>query len=437
MKSVIPVDEVRRGMFVVELDRPWLETPFLMQGFLVETDDQIVTLQQCCQRVTIDRTRSLGAHFANRPHEKDAPLKSAPFERLNEVDEAGTGDFTQICRMLREQSVCRRFPQPPQWRGKDNQTRLEAELLYSAPIVEDVKKTLKSIRDAIGSDLGADLKQVGGLVSEMAQAVERNPDAMIWLTRLKSTDQYSYDHAVDVSVHAMVLGRFLGLPGESVEILGLAGLMQDVGKVDIPAEILSKPGELTDEEYAQVQCHVASSLEILVGQPGFSTAALDIVASHHERLDGSGYPRRLKGEKISLLSELAGLIDSYCAMTRQRSYHAAISSQKALEDLIRLRGKKFREPVVDQFVQCIGLYPIGTLVELNSGEVAVVIQQNLIRRLKPRVLVVLGPDKTIERNPRTVDLVMEPTFGTGELYRIVHSLPTDAYGIKPGDYYLE
>jgi len=436
VKAVISAQEVRRGMFVIDLDRPWLETPFPLQGFVVESDEQIATLQRYCTTVTIDRSHSLGPHYAGRPEEQDEPRRGLPTLVFQQVEEAAADDFPAICRMLRLEPQSRRYAQEPPVRSFDSQSRLEPELLYSAPIVEDVKKTLRSIREAVGSDLKADLKQVGGLVGEMARGVERNPDAMIWLARLKSADQYSYDHAVDVSVHLMVFGRFLGLPPKTVEMLGLAGLMQDVGKVDIPTEILNNPEALSDDEYALVQSHVASSLEILIGQPGFSVEVLDIVASHHERADGSGYPRRLKGEKLSLHAELAGLIDSYCAMTRQRSYQAAISSQKALEDLIRMRGSKFREPVVDQFIQCIGLYPIGTLVELNSGEVAVVIQQNQVRRLKPRVMIVLGPDKTVERRPRTVDLMMEPTFGTGQPYAIVHSLPTDAYGINPAEYYL-
>lgn len=423
-------------MFVVDLDRPWLETPFPLQGFLVETDEQIATLQRFCINVTIDRSHSVGNQFAPRPHEKDEPLRGLPAPLFQQADDASADDFSAICRQLRIEPESRRYARQPTVRGFDNQSRLEPELLYSAPIVDDVKKTLRSIRESIGSDVGADFTHVGALVGEMARGVERNADAMIWLARLKSADQYSYDHAVDVSVHLMVFARFLGLPQKTMELLGLTGLMQDVGKVDIPADILNKPDALTDDEYLQVQSHVASSLEILIGQPGFSVEALDIIASHHERFDGSGYPRRLQGEKLGLAAEISGLVDTYCAMIRQRSYQPAVSSQRALEDLIRTRGKRFREPVVDQFIQCIGLYPIGSLVELNSGEVAVVIQQNHVRRLKPRVLVVLAPDKSVERRPRTLDLVMEPTIGTGEPYSIVRSLPADAFGIDPAEYYL-
>ncbi len=434
--EIIPVRDVRRGMFVADLDRPWVETPFPLQGFLVEDDAQIATLQEYCFAVTIDRSRSVGLHHAGRLAAADPEPRRGPAPAFLRADEAAPDDFPAICRMLRLEPQSRRYADLPPIGSSDNQSRLEPELLYSAPIVDDVKKTLRSIRDSIESEGSADLQMVGNLVGEMAQGVERNPDAMIWLARLRSADQYSYDHAVDVSVHLMVLGRFLGLPARAVETLGLAGLMQDVGKVNLPAEILSKPDTLSEDEYALVQSHVASSLEILVGQAGFSVDVLDIVASHHERLDGSGYPRRLKGEKLGLHAELAGLIDSYCAMTRQRHFQPAVSSQKALEALIGMRGKKFRAPVVDQFIQCIGLYPIGTLVELNSGEVAVVIQQNQVRRLKPRVMIVLGPDKSVERRPRTVDLIMDPAFGTGQAYRIVKSLPNDAYGLNPAEYYL-
>jgi HD-GYP domain-containing protein (c-di-GMP phosphodiesterase class II) len=221
-----------------------------------------------------------------------------------------------------------------------------------------------------------------------------------------------------------------------VELLGLVGMMQDVGKVHIPDGILSKTEALTEEELALVQSHVVSSMQMLMDSPRFSVEALTTIASHHERYDGSGYPRRIEGSNIGLNAELAGLIDTYCAMTRQRAYSPAVSSQRALEQLIAMRDTKFRAPIVDQLIQCVGLYPIGTLVELNSGEVAVVIQQNQVRRLKPRVMIVLAPDKSPERRPRTVDLMMDPASPDGSPYKILRALPVDAYGIDPGEYYI-
>ena len=420
-KTTLPTPDLKIGMFVSDLDRPWIETPFLLQGFLIETDAEIATLQQYCRSVTVDRSRSVGEAYSARSNSKDV-RPPPPKPAAQRLSEAPPNDFVAICRQLRREPVSRRYATEPPLDPNTRQSRLEAELLYSAPIIDDLKKTLGSVHDAIAKLQSASINEVGAQVAELARGVERNPDAMIWLARLRSTDQYSYDHAVDVSVHLMVFGRYLGMPTAGIEQIGLAGLMQDVGKIHIPSEILNKTTPLSDEEYTLIQSHVASFLEI--------------VASHHERADGSGYPRRLKGERICFHGELAGLVDSYCAMTRERAYGPAISSQKALESLIQMRGTKFREPVVDQFIQCIGLYPIGSLVELNTGEVAVVIQQNQVRRLKPRVIILLAPDKSVERHPITLDLMLDPPTPNGPPYRIIKALPANACGIDPAEFYL-
>ncbi len=433
MKERIATSALQPGMFVVELDRPWLGTPFLLQGFLIEDDNELQLLRQFCQTVIIDRSRSIGIH--SLPSASGvAPAAREPSGFVS-ADEAQPDDFAQICEYLRKQPP-RRHTRKPAINPSDGQSRLEPELLYSAPLIDDVKNTLASIRENLNFENCEKIEQIGSLVHELADSVQRNPDALLWLTRLKSTDRYSYDHAVDVSIHAMIFARFLNLPTETVEGLGLAGMMQDIGKVDLPQEILNKPGQLDDAEYALAQSHVGSSIEMLVGQPGFDTRLIEIVACHHERHDGSGYPRRLAGDKIKLEAELAGLIDAYCAMTRKRVYNPAVSHHRALEELIGMRGSKFRTPLVDQFIQCMGVYPVGALVELNSGEVAVVIQQNKVRRLQPRVFVVLAADKSIEHYPRTLDLLMQPQTPKGEPYRILRSLPPDAYGIDPRELYL-
>lgn len=434
-QTIVPSNELKLGMYVAELDRPWLETPFLMQGFVISDGEELALLQRYCSTVQIDRSRSIGEQYAARaPHERDAPLLGlgagfpppAPQKK----------DFLDVARSLRGiRSDGRRGTPPPVVR--DGQSNLEEELAYSAPIIDDIHKTLKIIQDAVNSQNPLELTQAGELIEEVAKGVERNPDAMIWLTRLKKTDQYSYDHAVDVSVHLMIFGRFLGLTGGAVEQLGMAGLMQDIGKTLLDPELLAKPTTLTAEEYELTKSHVASSLDLLIGQKGCPVDVLSLVAAHHERLDGSGYPRRIAGEKLKFPAELPGLIDTYCAMTRRRVYSAPVSNQQALEALIKLRSTKFREALVDQFIQCIGLYPIGTLLELNTGEVAVVIQQNQVRRLKPRLLVLTAEDKSIERRPRNLDLILDPQTPTGEPYRIRHALPANAYGIDWSEFFLD
>lgn len=422
----VEVEFLRLGVFVAELDRPWLGTPFLLQGFLIDDEAQIRQLQALCRLVYVDRRRSIGDQYVAMIRERDRRRLA-----LGALDD---DEFLAVARRLRAgmaDDEARRKARPL------GETGLEEELLYSAPVIEDVQRTLATIRETISSGATVDLARVCDLVDELAAGVERNPDAMLWLTRLKATDQYSYDHAIDVSVLLMVFGRFLGLGRDAVGELGRAGLMQDIGKIHVSSDILAKEEPLSDVEFREIQSHVASSLELLVGQSGFSRTVLSIVAEHHERYDGSGYPRSIGLERISLAAEMSGLVDTYCAMTRDRVFSPAISSQGALEAICRLRDVKFRDAIVDQFVQCVGLYPIGTLVELNSGEVAIVIEQNRVLREKPRLMILLSAEKRLLQRPAYVDLMQVPLTPDGAPYRVVKALPPNAYGIDPAEFFLE
>ena len=440
MSTTISTRDLKIGMFVVEIDRPWTETPFMMQGFLLQHVDPLRALQQCCREVVVDRSRSVGDQFSAKVVDKADPLcrlDGKPHQHPDVSESRIEAQrFLKVARSFKGRIHTKRQPHVPRLRAEDGRSRLESELLYFAPIVDDVYRVLRETRLAIDGNGAIDIGRIDELVGEMASGVQRNPDALLWLSRLKRTDQYAYDHALNVSVHAMVFARFVGLSGVEVRQLGLAGLLQDIGKVQIDYEVLSKPGPLSDTEFEHVKAHVRNTLNLLRVHKDFDASVLAIIAAHHERFDGTGYPRGLAGMRIPLAAEMAGIVDSYCAMTRERVYRGAVSSQRAMETLNRLRNKQFRDTLVDQFLQCIGLYPIGTLVELNSGEVGVVIQQNQVRRLQPRVLVLLASDKSIERFPRTLDLLMQPEFGEGEPYRIVQALAPNAYGIDPNNFYL-
>ena len=427
-------------MFVVGIDRPWTETPFMMQGLLLENVEQLRALQHYCRSVTIDRSRSLGDQYSAKVIDKDDPRRGpdGTLRQHPDITESRieAQRFIKVARSFKGKIHTTRLPHVPRVRSEEGRSRIESELLYCAPIVDDVYRALRETQLAIDGNSAIDVPRLDGLVREMASGVQRNPDALLWLTRLKRTDQYAYDHAVNVSVHAMVFARFVGLSGNQVRQLGRAGLLQDIGKLQINYGVRSKPGPLDEREFEHVKAHVRNTLRLLQAHEGFEPDVLGIIAAHHERYDGTGYPRGLDGMKIPLAAEMAGIIDTYCAMTRERVYRQAVSSQRAMETLNQLRNTLFRETLIDQFLQCIGLYPIGTLVELNSGEVGVVIQQNQVRRLQPRVLVLLAPDKSVERFPRTLDLLMQPETAEGEPYRIVQALPPNAFGIDPNDFFL-
>lgn len=522
-------------MFVAELDRPWLGTPFLLQGFLIEDDDQIVELGKICQFVYVDRTRSVGAHFAAKPVEKPDPAaKRAPVVRTVKLLRGGKEklpDFFEILRVIRAENEKRHpdrgvpmhsqtpgigmmetrldgrvvpgdeansgatatdirnrmradreagddgpglFDYAASWmkpfadwfRGGspdvdiqvarriaarekagqasegstivvyEDQAEIEEEVLRASPLYEEAQTTVERLIHDLEDERAPDLEKVRASVGGLVTSVVRNPDALIWLNRLKRTDQYSYDHALDVSVLLMVVGRHIGLPEMHLTMLGTAGLMQDLGKIGLPAELLRKTGELTPTEFEHFKSHVARSLVILDSNSEVSLDLFDIVEKHHERIDGSGYPHGLTGGEIGLFAEMAGLADTYCAMTRDTSYRNAFTNQQALERINQLRDGKFSANVVDQFIQCIGLYPVGTLVELNTGEVAVVISQNRVRRMKPKVMVLLGPDKSSNRYPPTLDLLYDPAAPDGSTYHIKKALAPNAYGIDPREFYL-
>ena len=530
------INDLRRGMFVAELDRPWLGTPFLLQGFLIDDDEQIVELGRVCQFVYVDRTRSVGAHFAAKPVEKPDPaIKRAPVVRTVKLMRQGKEklpDFFEVLRVIRAENEKRHVdhrgasPRPSvggiamretrldgravlqdhasvgatatdirnrmredrervddgtglfdyaaswmkpftDWfRGGspevdlqvarriaarekagqtsdggaiviyEDQAELEEEVLRASPLYEEAQTTVERLIHDLEDERAPDLEKVRASVGGLVTSVVRNPDALIWLNRLKRTDQYSYDHALDVSVLLMVVGRHIGLPEMHLTMLGTAGLMQDLGKIGLPADLLRKTGELTPMEFEQFKTHVARSLVILDSNSEVSLDLFDIVEKHHERIDGSGYPHGLAGGEIGLFAEMAGLADTYCAMTRDTSYRNAFTNQQALERINQLRDTKFSANVVDQFIQCIGLYPVGTLVELNTGEVAVVISQNRVRRMKPKVMVLLGPDKSSNRYPPTLDLLYDPAAPDGCTYHIKKALAPNAYGIDPREFYL-
>lgn len=327
----------------------------MMQGFLLENVDQLRALQHYCRSVTIDRTRSIGDQYSAKVFDKDAPLRGADgFVRKHpDVTESRVGAqrFIKVARGFKGKIHTLRQPHVPRIRIEDGRSRLESELLYSAPIVDDVFRALRETQLAIDSNVAIDVPQISGLVGEMAAGVQRNPDALLWLTRLKRTDQYAYDHAVNVSVHAMVFARFLGLSGKQVHQLGLAGLLQDIGKVQIDYGLLSKPGPLDEREFEHVKAHVTHTVRLLQAHRDFDAEVLATIAAHHERFDGTGYPRGLKGDEIPLGARLFAVIDTLDAMTSDRSYRQAMHFDTAKDEIVRMAGSQFDPIAVDVFLQ--------------------------------------------------------------------------------------
>jgi HD-GYP domain-containing protein (c-di-GMP phosphodiesterase class II) len=317
----------------------------------------------------------------------------------------------------------------------EEEAPVEREIAEIFPVYEQSQLATREIFNSVANDHDLDLTAVSEVLDSMVDSIGRSPDALLWLAKLKKTDDYAYNHALNVSITLMAFGNFLALSKQQIKDLGLAGLMQDVGKVKVSSDILLKEGKLTREEYEYAKKHVDESLKILEKTSDIPNSVIFLVAQHHERIDGSGYPYKLHGKQIGIPSQIAGLIDTYCAITSHKPYARGVFHQQALDEMHQMAGKQFSSELIDQLVQFMGMYPVSSLVELNTGEVGVVVQQNQVRRMLPRLLLLLDPNKERYAAPVILNLLNSPLAPSGEPYKITKSLAPDSYGLDPNDFY--
>ena len=483
MHSKVAVKDLKIGMFVADLDRPWIDTPFLLQGFLIEDRQQIAELQRICEFVVVDRSRSTGDEFrkadgAAKVHAgTPAPSRSGIATSTSmQLEEAPTAreDLRKVQAPDRDQvpeqpkkglgglmdslfGLLRRPekglpanpselpaqaqrasvlpPSVPVTIYPDTRT-VEEEVAPARAAYDRTSEMLRKLAADVWAGHPVEIARVEEVVDEMVESMVRNPDALMWVARLREQDITTYAHGLQVAVYLVAFGRHLGFPRAELAQLGTIGLLLDIGKIKLPRALLEKRGRLTPEEFETVKGHVNLGLEILAVTPNWPVEVLEGIAQHHERINGSGYPRALKGEQIGIFGRMAGIADCFAALTKSRPYAEAVSSYEALRSITSWGGDYFHAPLTEQFVQAIGVFPVGSLVELSTGEVAVVVSHNKVRRLKPRVLLLTSPDKTPSAYPIMVDLLYDPLLGGEEPAFIRRSLPTGAYGLNPRDNYL-
>jgi len=408
MEQKVIVADVKVGMYVSRLDRPWLETRYLFQGFYISDTSDIEELHQHCEYVFIDPERG---ESARRPLQ--TIVHKIPRDKLVEVFKKATGHerYPVVTSVEEEIGACR-------------ESRRQA-----LDVVTNVLDQLKA-----GHTIK--LHSVRKAVSSMIASIVRNPDALFWLARLKDKDNYAYAHCVDACGLAVAFGRHLGFSKPELENLAVGALLFDIGKLQLPDGLLTKPGRLTDTEYRLIQRHVEFGVKMVGEMEGVNKEVLAIVLHHHERHNGTGYPRGIPGHQIPVNGRIAALVDCYDAITSERAYCSALSSYDAVQLIYEWRDKDFQVDMVEQFIQCIGIYPTGTVVELNTGEVGIVLAQNRVRRLRPKVMLVLDKDKIVYGFNPTLDLIEDPLDDAGKLIEIRHPLAPGSYGINASDFYL-
>ncbi|WP_068827946.1 HD-GYP domain-containing protein [Pseudomonas sp. BMS12] len=390
----IAVDELAIGMYVVELDRPWTETAFLFQGFRIRQQQEIRLLQEVCQFVWVDARRSIGVRQQAR--ENQAAIE-------------------------------------PELQPVIGKVAFSAEIEQAVPAYQAARDQSLRILQAIKLGQELDVAAVKEVVKGCVESILRNPAAMLWLARIKNKDEYTSEHSLRVAILSIALGRELGLLPLQLEQIGVCGMLHDVGKIKVPDEILNKPGALTEEELQIMQSHAAEGRKLLMSNQQVTAATVDVAYSHHERLDGRGYPRGLDASKIPYFAKIVAVVDSYDAINSDRVYSKGKSTLESLRILFDARGSHFDAEIVKAFVQLIGIYPPGEIVEFSNGEVGIIIGCPPGSKLKPRVLVVLNELKAPCKE-RVVDLQESPRDSCGKPYRVKEVFSSSAFGIAIDSY---
>nr|WP_277344491.1 HD-GYP domain-containing protein [Oleiagrimonas sp. C23AA] len=397
----VDVGELQLGMFVCRLDRPWEDTSFPLQGVELKSDEEIAQLRDLCEYVFIDAHRLVPDDRYTRTLRNGNSAET----RFDRVVDYGAG-------VALEEEV----------------GRAEEAFRNATSIVEDIVQDISAGR-------GLSVATVDRAVRPVVESVLRSADAFFWIESQRSRNVYLYKHSISCSALAAAFGRHMGFAEDTIISLAAGGLLLDVGKSRVNQDLLERPGPVTEDEMAELRRHVDFGVSLLEESDIGDRDVLDMVQSHHERYDGTGYPNGLLGNGIPLLARMAAIIDSYDAMISQVPYRKALSKAGALSRIYAGRDAAYQGELVEQFQACLGVYPTGSLVELSSGEVAVVMAQNQVRRLRPKVAVITNRDKQPIDDMWTMDL-MQQVEDDEDAVSVVRSLKVGDHGLDPAEFFL-
>jgi len=409
------VDNLTIGMYVAQLDKDWEETDYPVQGFYLRSRQGIERLARECVYVYVD------------PRRYDSSLTDVKLQVISKVRE--TPDEPEASNVTRIQPRKPRFYQDSVELGK--------ELEPAKTSLEDAVDVMRGCVGKLQATGGFDIDEIEQAINPLVASVMRNKSAMAALLRMRALDDYTFSHAISNAVWGAILARQLGFPPPDIDAIALACSLLDIGKVSLPPELLVQPKPPTAEQWEVLKGHVGEGMKLLEDNEVKNTKVLLAVQSHHERFDGSGYPEGLAGTEIPLWGRLAAVVDSYDAMISERPYAEAKSSYGAVQELQKQSDVLYQREIVDHFIQAIGVFPVGAIVELNTGEVGVVVAQHGSRRLKPKIILLLDAEKKPRNHLVVVDLASQEAEENATLsWWITKELPKNAFGIDPAKYFL-
>ncbi len=411
----IAVHDLASGMYVSDQDRPWHQTPFPIQGFHIRSQDDVRTLTSHCSWVMIDVAQ------ARESKDVSGNGKSA-FARSACQHRKGREELQLPPLHIRE---------PADYKVK---TTLQKEIKASRQLLEDTEQALHRLFETVRYDGVADLKPIALITSKMVSSVIRQPNALLWLSRTRQHDDYLYRHALNTSVWALVCGRQLGLNEGLLNHLGLGCLLSQVGKTKLPENLLNREELLDAEEFARYRTYVAQGVEML-SRSGFSRAVLSVVQGHRERHNGSGFPEGIRGDRIPLLAKIAGVAEFFESLIEPRNTSEPMTPAKAVTLLYDMRNIEFQEDLIESFIQSIGIYPTGSLVELTDGQRGIVVSHSPERRLWPRVMVMTDVNQQPLKSAKIIDLASyNEGRSANETVTVRECLPHGTDGLDPSHY---
>ena len=392
----VTIENLKPGMFVSKLDIPWLESPFLLQGFYIETEKDLVVLRETCQYVYIDTS-------LQKRRKADEKLSPGHLDKESFV-----------------------FGKPPERLGTFEKEIARAESNY-----KETGVVVSGFMDKIVDGGEIDAKLAKEAVSSCVNSVLHSPDAFLWLSQLKYKDQYTAQHSLNVCILSIILGREIGLSAKSLIQVGLCGMMHDMGKMLVPLELLNKPGKLDDDEQQIMKSHTILGYELLKSSDNMFYGAVETALTHHERVDGRGYPRKIKGSGLSLYSNIVAIADMYDGITSDKVYNKGQTHHEATKILLDVSGSHLDTKLVGKFIKSLGAYPPGSFVELNNGSVALVLEVNNQFKLWPKVLLILDEDKNpVDTTILDLSEMLEGSADSGSMLSIRAI-------IKPADYQID
>jgi HD-GYP domain-containing protein (c-di-GMP phosphodiesterase class II) len=394
------VEHLRVGMHIHELCGSWMEHPFWRTKFVVTDSDDIRQIAESgIKEVWIDVGKGLDVSVASETKEE---VDAGVDEALMHAAVTGTP------RLL-----------PPQ------RVPMKEEMERAAKICANAKGAVVSMFQEVRMGNAISAEAAGELVDEISSSVMRNPGTFISLARLKTADDYTYMHSVAVCALMVALARQLDLDETQTKEAGMSGLLHDLGKALMPMEVLNKPGKLTDEEFRIIKSHPVEGHRLLVEGGTVGAVPLDVCLHHHEKVDGSGYPHRLKDENISMFAKMGAVCDVYDAITSNRPYKAGWDPAESIRKMTEWCNGHFDARIFQAFVKSIGIYPVGSLVRLTSGRLAVVTEQSEKSLLTPSVKAFFSTKSMVYVPPELIDLARP-----GVVEKIVSREDAEKWGLK-------